>query len=166
MTQMAPSGKQPREFTGRHMLMLVTGFFGIVIAVNLVLAYFASSTWTGLLAKNGYVASQDYNHVLEAAARQRQTGWHSNLALVAGGLEFVLQDASSRPLDVFAVTASIGRRTNEGEDRDLELTGAGGGRYVYDGAIAPGAWRAEVVARDGGQLRYRRIFDFTVTRGG
>lgn len=154
--------RRRREFTGRHMLILVLAFFGVVIAVNGALAIFAASTWTGLLAKNGYVASQDYNEVLAAAERQRREGWQSDLDAGPGGLEFILRDAASLPLDGLAVSAHIGRRTHENEDRDLVLERRGEGHYAYRGAIAAGAWRIEIFARRGEELRYRRIFEIIV----
>jgi nitrogen fixation protein FixH len=158
--------KRPREFTGRHMLILVLAFFGVVIAVNGALAIFAASTWTGLLARNGYVASQDYNEVLAAADRQRREGWQSDFVARPDGLQFILRDAASLPLDGLSVTAHIGRRTHESEDRDLVMENRGEGHYAFDGAIGPGAWRVEIFARHGEQLRYRRIFDVTVPGDG
>ena len=39
------------EFTGAHMLAVMVAFFGTVIAVNLVLAVLARSSWTGLVVE-------------------------------------------------------------------------------------------------------------------
>ena len=55
-----PANPTPeREFTGWHMAITMIAFFGVIISVNLTMAILASSTWTGLIVKNGYVASQD-----------------------------------------------------------------------------------------------------------
>ena len=35
--------KTNREFTGRHMLMVMIAFFGVIISVNMVMATFALS---------------------------------------------------------------------------------------------------------------------------
>lgn len=163
---MKQGDRRPREFTGRHMLVLVLAFFAVIIAVNGALAYFATSTWSGLLARNGYVASQDYNGVLDAAAQQQRQGWRSELEAGPDGLEFTLRDAAVRPLDGLAVSAHISRRIHEGEDHEVALESRGEGQYAYRGAIAAGAWRVEILARNGGELRYRRIFDVTVPGGG
>ena len=53
--------RKPAEFTGRHMLAIMLAFFGVIIAVNLVMATLASKSWTGLVVKNTYVASQQFN---------------------------------------------------------------------------------------------------------
>ena len=66
---------KPAQFTGWHMAGVLCLFFGTIIAVNMVLAVNASTTWTGLVVKNSYVASQHYNETLAAAARQAKRGW-------------------------------------------------------------------------------------------
>ena len=37
------------EFTGRHMLLLTVGFFGVVAAVNVGMAVVSATSWTGLV---------------------------------------------------------------------------------------------------------------------
>jgi nitrogen fixation protein FixH len=39
-------------FTGRHMTAILVGFFGVVIAVNLLMARFATSTFGGIVVEN------------------------------------------------------------------------------------------------------------------
>ncbi|TGV41583.1 cytochrome oxidase, partial [bacterium M00.F.Ca.ET.168.01.1.1] len=46
---MSTDTQKPREFTGRHMLVIILAFFGVVIAVNLTMATLASTSWTGLV---------------------------------------------------------------------------------------------------------------------
>ncbi|HEU0223277.1 MAG TPA: FixH family protein, partial [Paracoccaceae bacterium] len=47
--------------TGRLVLAVALGAFGIVIAVNLVLVFAATRTFPGLVVPNSYVASQDFD---------------------------------------------------------------------------------------------------------
>ncbi|HSM20417.1 MAG TPA: FixH family protein, partial [Hyphomicrobiales bacterium] len=103
----------PREFTGRHMLAVILGFFAVVIAANAVLVVVATGSWTGLVARNGYVESQHYNEVLADARRQQRLGWHSALEAARHGLSFKITGADGRPLPGLAVAATLGRPTNE-----------------------------------------------------
>ena len=64
-----------REFTGRHMAVILVAFFGVIIAVNLTMARYASSTFGGIVVENSYVASQEFNRWLEEAEEQRALGW-------------------------------------------------------------------------------------------
>ena len=65
-------GKE-RKLTGKHVLMIFAGAFGVIISVNLVLAYSAIKTFPGLEVKNSYVASQTFN---ERKAAQEALGWN------------------------------------------------------------------------------------------
>ncbi|MEO0905776.1 MAG: FixH family protein, partial [Pseudomonadota bacterium] len=49
-----------RKFTGYHMLGLMVGGFGIIIAVNLTLAWNAVATFPGIETRNSYVVSQKF----------------------------------------------------------------------------------------------------------
>lgn len=148
----------PPSFTGRHMLAVVLGFFGVIIAVNLTLALFAARSWTGLVVENSYVASQHYNEELARAQRQRALGWQGGLSYDGGRLVFRLHDAAGEPLAGMQVTATVRRPTHEGEDRELSLSPGAAGVYAVAVALMPGTWAAEVHAlgRDG--RPYRRDY--------
>lgn len=66
---------KPRHITGWHATVALVAFFGVVVAVNLVMAMFATSTFGGVVVENSYVASQKYNDWLAAAERQNELGW-------------------------------------------------------------------------------------------
>lgn len=155
-----------KQFTGRHMLLTMACFFGVIISVNMALAVFATESWTGLLAKNGYVASQDYNKVLADARQQRQLGWTSALEVRAGAIGFTLRDANGRPIDGLEVSAHVSRPTDERHDRDITLTGRGGGRYTGAADLAPGVWSVDIMALAGGDRHYRQIFRITANKDG
>lgn len=70
-----------QQFTGRHMWAAMLGFFGMIIAVNFTMAWFASSTFGGTVVDNSYVASQKYNDWLAAARAQKALGWSVDIRL-------------------------------------------------------------------------------------
>jgi len=148
----------PREFTGKHMLVTLIVFFGVVIAANTVLAVVAVGSWTGLIVHNGYDASQHYNEVLADARRQQLLGWHSELAGGADGLVFKIKDSTGRPLPGLAIDAKLGRPTDDADDREVTLDDRGDGLYIADGALAAGVWNVQVNAHDSAGRHYRRIF--------
>ncbi len=63
MTQEYQSDFVPMKgkFTGRKMLAIVVAFFAVIITVNLFMAYKAVGTFPGLVVKNSYVASQEFD---------------------------------------------------------------------------------------------------------
>ena len=64
-----------KRFTGWHFTVIISAFFGVVIAVNLTMAVFATRTFGGVVVENSYVASQKYNDWLQAARRQQKLAW-------------------------------------------------------------------------------------------
>ncbi|MGH6923297.1 MAG: FixH family protein [Propylenella sp.] len=151
--------------TGWHVLGIVGLFFGTIIGVNVVLATYATGTFPGLVVKNSYVASQNYNALLAGSRAQAALGWTAELSAPDGLLSVRLADQSGAPLAGLIVSARIGRPASAGEDRVVELSPAAGG-YSADEALAPGRWIVELEARSGGELAYRATHPFVVSGGG
>ncbi len=139
--------RKERRFTGYHMLASMVAFFGVVFAVNFWLAYEAETTWTGLIAKNGYAPSQQFNAELAAARAQQERGWHSALAYRNGTLELRLADKSGSAVILDNMTAELGRPAYDGQDRKLPLTHRGHGVYTALVDLPHGAWDVRI---DGG----------------
>jgi nitrogen fixation protein FixH len=66
------------EITGRHVLAITVGAFGLIIAVNVVMAWKAISTFPGLEVENSYVASQEFDR---REARRKSWAGRSTTAL-------------------------------------------------------------------------------------
>ena len=74
---------------------------------NVTMAVLAGHSWTGLVVKNSYVASQHFNEDLVEARRQAARGWTSKLVYGDRHFAFTLKDRSGQP-----VPAAVG----EGHD--------------------------------------------------
>lgn len=153
-----PATATPRTFTGRHMLMVMIGFFGVVIGVNMLLATLAADTWTGLVVENAYVASQEFNEDLARARQQQALGWHSTLSYAGGALHLSIVAHNGKPLPGLSVTAILQRPTHEGEDRKLALEPSPAGGYAAAVSLPRGTWNAEVEASDAQGRSYHRTF--------
>lgn len=147
------------QFTGRHMLLLLLAFFGIVVAVNVTMATLASRTFGGLIVANGYVASRDYNGWLRDARSQDQLGWDFDAGRAGDRLELTAV-ASGRPLTGLAVSAVAVHPLGVGEDRALRFQSIASGRYRSIESLPPGRWRVHVEARRGGD-RFRAVRDIS-----
>ena len=69
--------KSARTLTGWHAAAIFGSFFGVIITVNLALAYSAVHTFPGLEVKNSYVASQNFDarrDAQEKLVRMQQEG--------------------------------------------------------------------------------------------
>ncbi len=152
----------PRPFTGRHMLIVMVSFFGVVIAVNLTMAVLASRTWSGLVVKNGYVASQQFNSRLAAARRQAKLGWASTLEVAGAKLVFTIRDRDGRALSGLATGAKLERPTSERGDAVIAFAEAAPGRYEAAAPAGRGRWVVDLTARSRAGTTYRQIFRIMV----
>ena len=134
-----------REFTGRHMLAVMLAFFGVIIAVNLTMATFARTSWSGLVVQNTYVASQQFNARAEEGRRQAELGFAPALAVEAGMLRFSLTDKEGRPVRLTDGIATLRRPVGDADDATVALAPRGAAlEAALD--VADGAWIVEVHA--------------------
>ena len=151
----------PREFTGRHMAMVMALFFGTIITVNLTMAYFASTTWSGLVVPNSYVASQTFDADTAQRRQEAARGWTARTSYADGRFRLALTSASGRPVSGATVSVTIGHPVNATLDRTLTLTPAGGG-YEGETDLTPGRWEARLAVEAGGQGAWHRNVRFSV----
>jgi nitrogen fixation protein FixH len=132
------------KFTGWHMVAVMVLFFGTIISVNLSLAWFANKTWTGLVVKNTYVASQEFNGKTRQILAQSDLGW--NVKPEFGSKEIVLNltDSQGRKINDAIVTARIGHPAHENSDRLVQLVADQGGVYRAQTELESGIWEADI----------------------
>ncbi len=142
-----------RRFTGKHALALFVGAFGVIIAVNLVLAYSAVKTFPGLVVKNSYVASQDFN---ERLSEQRALGWSVSADLTGGLVILKFTDELGAPVEVADLQVVIGRATHVRDDFTPEFT-FDGVAYVAKAELGKGNWNIRLAAKswDGADFTQR-----------
>ncbi len=153
------------EFTGRHMLFAMIAFFGTVVAVNLTLATFARSSWTGLVVANAYVASQQFNERAAEGRAQAALGWRGEFAIAGGQVSYALFDASGSPVALRGVQVKFRRPAYEAEDHALVLKPASVGSFASTGPVPDGLWIVEIDADAGAAHPYREVRRIVVANG-
>lgn len=133
---------KPREFTGRHMAIVTVSAFGVIILVNLVLAYSAVKTFPGLEVKNSYVASQNFDERRDA---QTALGWTVNAEANGGLVILSIKDSSGAPVEVRDLTAIVGRATHVRDDISPEFR-FDGTAYVAPVELGAGNWNIRMTA--------------------
>ncbi len=143
------------KITGWHVFAGFAGAFGIIIAVNVVLAVQAVRTFPGLEVRNSYVASQSFDARRDA---QEALGWHVAATHRSGMLELAITDAAGRPVKAAALEATVGRATHVKDDvtPDFHFDGRA---YVASLPLGPGNWniRMRAEAPDGTPFQQRVV---------
>lgn len=138
------------KLTGRKVAAIFVAFFSVVAAVNFLMARLALSTFGGVVVENSYVASQQYNDWLSAAAAQKRLGW--NLAasrLPDDRVAVRIEGAGETGLTVVGMARHpLGRAP----DQPLAFARAADGRFVSAAPLPAGRWLVRFEARQGQQL--------------
>ncbi|MDZ4310770.1 MAG: FixH family protein [Cypionkella sp.] len=149
-----------REIKGWHVLAFTVAAFGVIIAVNLLMAYKAISTFPGLEVKNSYVASQTFD-----ADRQAQLALGWTLLPSYDGekqkLELAFTDAAGKPLVVEGLKVLLGRVTVARDDSAPQFIYEGG-VYVAPAKLDPGKWMLHVTARSGDGVLFQQRLNLFV----
>lgn len=139
-----------RRFTGYHITAILVGFFAIVIAVNFYMARMATSTFGGVLAENGYVASQDYNKWIAESAAQDRLGWSIAARVEQGHLLIDTKGVDGAVLEVIAE-----HPLGQIDDQPIAMTALGATQYRSLQPMPAGRWKLRVMLSQGGrQARY------------
>jgi nitrogen fixation protein FixH len=122
---------QPREFTGKHMLFSMVAFFGVIFTVNMIMARFAVTTWSGLVVPNTYVASQQFNTQAAQSRAIAAKGYDVAFEPGADGVSILLTDSQGLAGSVAdRVSASLRRPVGTDDDRELVFLADGPGRFT------------------------------------
>lgn len=122
---------------------MLIAFFGVVIAVNLTMAAFATRTFGGVVVENSYVASQKYNGWLAAAKRQDRLDWTIRPAIDA-------QRRVSVHLSIRGARVQGFARHPLGREADLPLTfGLDEGALRSDQRLPAGRWNVHLLVSKG-----------------
>lgn len=139
-----------RGFTGWHMTGLMVAMFGIVIAVNFVMAGYAIGTFSGTVVDNSYVASQHFNGWLAEARAQRNLAWTVDAAFRSGRVLMVTARTPQGPMASAVVTVRATHPLGRLPQQDLTFRQDGAGRFVATRALPPGRWLLHIDVRAAG----------------
>lgn len=152
-------------FTGWHMAGVMVMFFGTIITVNLIMAWNASNSWSGLVVQNTYVASQQFNGKVAEARALAASGIEGDLTIEGDRIAYRVVDAEGVPLAADEVSAVFKRPVDERKDFTVVLTAAGQGLFVAGHAVPAGQWIVDIsTKRDGAKVFHQTLR--TVVAGG
>lgn len=150
------SEPKQKEFTGRHMLLIMLGAFGIIITVNLTMAFNAVGTFPGVEVKNSYVASQNFD---KNRAAQQSLGWTTDVRLEDDVLHLVITDAEGAPVRAELLDVTLGRSTHVRDDQTPPFRWSGR-EFIAPVSLDGGNWNIRLLAQaeDGTQFKQRMVF--------
>lgn len=128
--------KQEFRLKGWHVFTGFAAAFGVIIAVNAVMAVKAVTTFPGLEVRNGYIASQSFDKRRDA---QVALGWSVAIEESDGMLRLAITDADGRAVQVGKIDATVGRPTEAKDDITPEFV-FDGQTYTAPAQLGAGKW--------------------------
>ena len=160
--QAAPHAKQKRVriLTGRHVLLWLVAFFGIVFAVNGVLVRAAISTFGGVETLSSYRAGLQFEQEVGLVQRQDALHWQvtGKLARDSAGvavLDVTARDAQGAPLSGLTADARLAHPADDRLDRVIAVRSVAGGVFHGAAEAQPGQWELIVDLYRGDQRVFR-----------
>ncbi|ABR64622.1 cation transporter [Sinorhizobium medicae] len=149
-----------RGFTGWHMVAVMSLFFGTIISVNLVMAWNASRSWSGLVVENTYIASQQFNGKVAEGRAFQASGIKGRLTAGRDAVRYVLTRNGEPERQIDKVIAVFKRPVEEHEDLRVELHPRGEGVFVLGEELRAGQWIAAMTAMEGDAVVHRHTVRF------
>lgn len=142
-----------KPLTGRHVFAIFILAFGIIISVNIFMAYSAIKTFPGVEVENSYIASQTFD---QRKFDQIGLGWVTHASHENGQLEFSIRDQDGNAIHAGIVDAVIGRPTTDRNDERVEFV-IQHGVYIASIPLDAGMWmlKIDAVSRQGDPFTQR-----------
>jgi nitrogen fixation protein FixH len=136
---------KPYELTGRHVLLWLIGFFGLVFMVNAVLVRAATSTFGGLDTPSSYKAGLMFEGEIANAERQQALRWQVDGKLTrdrAGEtvLDISVRDAQGQPVTGLTADATLAHPADARLDQIIHLAKIGAGAFHGQAQGHSGQW--------------------------
>lgn len=153
-----PAASGGKKLTGRHVLIWLVCFFGVVFAVNFTMMHYAVSTFSGMEDDSPYKNGLAYNTDLDAGRRQNERGWavDATIERQPGGTRVIVSaaDAAGTALAGLAGTLRLERPADRRFDHAAVIEAIGPGRYAASfETLDAGQWDVVIeLDRDGAKL--------------
>lgn len=157
--------RQDHGFTGWHMAAIMISFFGTIIGANGLMAYYAGSSWSGMLSKNTYVASQDFNLRAAEAREWARQGFRGEVDIDRTAVHYRLVGPEDVVAGVKTVSAIFHRPVGDRQDFTIELAQAADGSYSGEHLLEPGPWIVDLAAKAGDRTIFHQAERIVIREG-
>jgi len=139
-----------RKLTGRAVLLLLAGFFGVIFATNAIFITAAVRTFRGEDEAKPYLQGVEYNHTLARRAEQARLGWRASIGdqRLASGAVLLTIDVSQpdgKAPKGLSLTGELRHPADEHRDRTLHFAETAPGHFEAQlRDVTPGRWEMVV----------------------
>ena len=149
------------QITGKHVFLMIAGFFLIIFAANGVLVYYALDSWSGLETENPYQKGIAYNQDIAKARDQEKAGYSVSIKITPSperviGMKITALNRDGQPLTGKKLKVKLVRPAKEGFDQVPRIYENSPGEYSGQVQLPlPGIWDIKLDVYDGDKHLYR-----------
>lgn len=152
--------RETKQLTGKHVLIMLLAFFGVMIAVNIYFTVVAVKSFRGEDVPRSYRQGLEYNQTLAARGLQKDAGWtgHVNVTQAQGVPTLILQikDKQGFGISGLELAAKLRHPVDTDRDQPIVFSDIGDGRYRAMPGALEGHWTIEVeTMQDGFPFKMR-----------
>lgn len=136
------------RLTGRHVLLMVVAFFGVIIAADAFFTVLALRSFPGQVSVTPYEDGLMYNRKLAQLEAQARLGWRAAAAAEPEAVTLEFRDRTGGPVQGLKITGRLERPATEAGRITLAFVEASPGRYVARPGRLDGVWDLSAVAID------------------
>jgi len=142
----------PTRLTGKHVLLTLFGFFGVIFAVNGAFIYYAMESWTGLDIDNSFIRGLSFEEDIQEAHEWKVEIDPEEIASGRVRLTVLIERIDGRSALPYSLDAEIRRPAVDRYDQRIELAPQDAHRYVGQIDLSGrGQWQIRVRGRDENQ---------------
>lgn len=136
----------PARIEGRHVLIGLLAFFGVMLVANGIFLYYAVGTFNGFETSEAYRKGLTYNTRIAADAMQASRGWQPMARYESdkGQLFIEVRDRQGRDIAGLTISGEVRRPVTDKADQPVTMAEVAPARYVTALDLAPGQWTLAV----------------------
>ncbi|MEJ2118710.1 MAG: FixH family protein [Alphaproteobacteria bacterium] len=148
-----------KELTGRHVLYILFGFFGVIFLANFIMVYKAVSTFNGAEA-HAYSQGVHYNNRIAFQKRQDDLHWSHKVEFGDNGIVRVtFTDKANAPVTGLTLTGDIGRPASSRYTQQLAFSETSSGIYTASPkSLEHGNWVVSLAVSKGQEQSEQPIY--------
>ena len=158
---------QTKQLTGRHVLLMLVAFFGVIISVNIIFITQAVSSFTGEDVKQSYRQGLEYNKTIQTRSEQASLGWNVTTNVISSSEKkqhYIIQmfDEHNLPIQNLDISGTFKRPTNLAKDEEVVFTERGNGIYEAQINLPKGQWQLKASAQSQAKsFRFESLFEIS-----
>jgi nitrogen fixation protein FixH len=166
MTEQSDYQPKGGPLTGRSVLMILMGFFGVMLCVNVYMAHMAVKTFPGLDQNHPYDVGIAYNREIAEAKAQNALGWSVGLTRTQDGaatrITAAVKDKAGETVNGLEAELHFYYPATRKLDQIVAADAAGEGVYSGAANLIPGRWQVEIAFKRKGEQVFRSRNSFSV----